>query len=49
MQTPASRTLAVRTSAVTYPGSIEYISAVRADLRPLLRDCSIADEVILCA
>ncbi len=49
MQTPAPRTLALRTSAVTYPGSIEHISAVRADLRPLLRDCPMADEVILCA
>jgi serine/threonine-protein kinase RsbW len=49
MQTPASRTLAPRTSAVTYPGSIEHISAVRADLRPLLRDCPMAEEMILCA
>jgi anti-sigma regulatory factor (Ser/Thr protein kinase) len=49
MQTPAPRTLAVRTSAVTYPGGIEHIRAVRADLRPLLRDCPMADEVILCA
>jgi serine/threonine-protein kinase RsbW len=49
MHTPAPRTLALRTSAVTYPGSTEHISAVRADLRPLLRDCPIADEVILCA
>jgi serine/threonine-protein kinase RsbW len=49
MQTPAPKALALRTSAITYPGSIERISAVRADLRPLLRDCPVADEVILCA
>jgi anti-sigma regulatory factor (Ser/Thr protein kinase) len=48
MHTPAPRTLALRISTVTYPGSTENISAVRADLRPLLRDCTIADEVILC-
>ena len=48
MHTPAPRTLALRTSTVTYPGRIEHISVVRADLRPLLRDCPIADEVILC-
>jgi len=49
MHTPAPRTLALRASAVTYPGSTEHISAVRADLRPLLRHCPMADEVILCA
>jgi serine/threonine-protein kinase RsbW len=49
MRTPAARTLALRTSTVTYPGSTEYIRGVRADLRPLLRDCPMADEVILCA
>jgi hypothetical protein len=48
MQTPAPR-LALRTTGVTYPGSAEHISAVRADLRPLLRDCPMADDVILCA
>jgi len=48
MQTPAARTLALRTNTVTYPGSTEHISSVRADLRPLLRDCPMADEVILC-
>jgi len=37
MHTPASRTLAMRTSTVTYPGGIEHVRAVRADLRPLLR------------
>lgn len=49
MQTPAPRTLALRTTSVTYPGSAEHISAVRADLRPLLRDCPMADDVVLCA
>jgi hypothetical protein len=49
MHPPASRTLALRTSTVTYPGSTEHVAAVRADLRPLLRDCPVADEVILCA
>ncbi len=49
MHTPASRTLALRTSTVTYRGNTEHVSAVRSDLRPLLRDCPIADEVILCA
>ena len=49
MQTPAARTLALRTNTALYPGSAEHISAVRADLRPLLRDYPMADEVILCA
>ena len=49
MQTPAARALALRTNTLTYPGSAEHVSAVRADLRPLLRDCPMADEVILCA
>lgn len=49
MQTPAPRALALRTTGVTYPGSAERVRAVRADLRPLLRDCPMADDVILCA
>ena len=49
MHSPASRTLALRTTGVAYPGSAEYISAVRADLRRVLRDCPMADDVILCA
>jgi serine/threonine-protein kinase RsbW len=49
MQTPAPRALALRTSGFTYPGSAEHIRAVRADLRPILRDCPMADDVILCA
>jgi serine/threonine-protein kinase RsbW len=49
MQPTASEALALRTSEVTYPGAAEHIRAVRADLRPLLRDFPMADEVILCA
>ena len=49
MHTPASRTLAPRTSTVTYPGGIQHVQAVRADLRPLLRGCPMADDVVLCA
>ncbi len=49
MHTAAPGTLALRASAVTYPGSTEHIRTVRDDLRRLLRDCPIADEVILCA
>ncbi len=49
MHTPAARALALRTSGVTYPGSIEHVSAVPADLRALLHDCPAADDVILCA
>jgi hypothetical protein len=49
MHPPAPGALALRTITVTYPGSIERIRAVRADLLPLLDGCPIADEVILCA
>ncbi|MGO9783092.1 MAG: ATP-binding protein [Streptosporangiaceae bacterium] len=49
MHTSAARALALRTSGVTYPGSIEHVSAVRADLRALLHDCPRTDDVILCA
>ena len=49
MHTSAARAHALRTSGVTYLGSIEHVSAVRADLRALLRDCPRADDVILCA
>lgn len=49
MQIPTARTLALRTNTVTYPGSAEHVSGVRTDLRPLLRDCPMANEVILCA
>ena len=49
MHTSAARALALRTSGVTYPGSIEHVGTVRADLRALLHDCPAADDVILCA
>jgi anti-sigma regulatory factor (Ser/Thr protein kinase) len=49
MNSPAPRALALRTTGVTYPGSPEQISAVRADMRSLLRGCPMADDVILCA
>jgi hypothetical protein len=41
--------LAWGTTSSTYPGSTEHISAVRASLRPVVRGCPIADDVILCA
>ena len=46
---PPAQALAERTSEITYPGAAEHIRAVRADLRPLLTDCPMADDVILCA
>ena len=46
---PPAQALAERTSEITYPGAAEHIRAVRADLRPLLADCPMADDVILCA
>jgi serine/threonine-protein kinase RsbW len=46
---PAAQALAMRTACATYPGAIERIRAVRADLRALLGDCPMADDVILCA
>jgi len=49
MNSPAPRALALRTTGVTYPGTPQQISAVRADLRSLLRGCPMADDVILCA
>jgi anti-sigma regulatory factor (Ser/Thr protein kinase) len=49
MQAPAPRTLVLRTTGVTYPGSTEHVRSVRADLRALLRDCPMAEDVILCA
>ena len=49
MPSPAPRALASRTTSATYPGSAEQISTVRADLRALLHDCPMADDVILCA
>ena len=45
---PAPRALALVTS-VTYPGTAEHIRIVRADLRAVLHECPMADDVILCA
>jgi serine/threonine-protein kinase RsbW len=45
---PAPRALALATS-VTYPGTTEHIRIVRADLRAVLHQCPMADDVILCA
>ena len=45
---PAPRALALATS-VTYPGTTEHIRIVRADLRAVLHECPMADDVILCA
>lgn len=49
MHTSAARALALRADGITYAGSVEHVSMVRADLRALLHDCPVADEVILCA
>src|SRR5215471_16697857 len=49
MHPTASEALALRISEVTYSGAAGHIRAVRADLRPLLTDCPMADEIILCA
>ena len=46
---PPAQALAGRTSGITYPGAAEHVRAVRADLRPLLAGCPMADDVILCA
>jgi anti-sigma regulatory factor (Ser/Thr protein kinase) len=37
-----------RTHTRTYPGTADQASAVRADLRALLRDCPRADDALLC-
>jgi len=44
----APRALALA-SSVTYPGTIEHIRVVRADLRAALHECPMAEDVILCA
>ena len=46
---PPAQALAGRTSEITYPGAADHIRTVRADIRPLLTDCPMADDVILCA
>jgi serine/threonine-protein kinase RsbW len=48
MHMPAPRALALA-SSVTYPGTTEQIRIVRADLRAVLNECPMADDVILCA
>lgn len=49
MHPSAPRALASCTASITYPGTPEVVAAVRADLRAILRDCPMADDVILCA
>jgi serine/threonine-protein kinase RsbW len=49
MRPAAPQAIAQHTSDVTYLGTSEQVRAVRADLRPLLHDCPMADDVILCA
>jgi anti-sigma regulatory factor (Ser/Thr protein kinase) len=49
MRPPTPGALALRTSEVTYPGAAEYVRQVRQNLRPLLHDCPMADDIILCA
>lgn len=49
MRTPAHEAPAPTTLARGYPGSPDQVRAVRADLRPLLNGCPIADETILAA
>jgi serine/threonine-protein kinase RsbW len=49
MHPPAPRALASCTTSLTYPGTTDQARAVRADLRPVLRDCPMANDVILCA
>jgi serine/threonine-protein kinase RsbW len=49
MRPTASELLALRARETTYPGAAEHISTVREDLRPLLHDCPVADDVLLCA
>jgi hypothetical protein len=49
MHPPAPNALTVRIIAATYLGATDQMSAVRADLRELLGDCPLRDDVILCA
>ena len=48
MHDQASDLAPARTSSATYPGSVRHISAVRAQLRSLLRGYPDAEDVILC-
>lgn len=49
MRQTALELLALRARESTYPGTADQVGAVRAALRRLLRDCPVADDVILCA
>jgi serine/threonine-protein kinase RsbW len=49
MQTPAPEVIAPRSMSAIYPGNAEQARAVRADLRSLLGDHPLSDDVILCA
>jgi serine/threonine-protein kinase RsbW len=49
MRPIATEIHALRARETNYPGTAEHVSTVRADLRPLLRDCPVTDDVILCA
>ena len=49
MHTSAARTPAPHTAIKVYPGTTKEISAVRSDVRDLLVDCPVADDVIICA
>jgi serine/threonine-protein kinase RsbW len=49
MPMPATSTAAPRTSTRTYPGTADQARNVRADLRPLLVGCPVADDLLLCA
>lgn len=48
MHQPAPPSVQVTACARTYPGRPDQIQRVRAQLRELLADCTISDDVILC-
>jgi anti-sigma regulatory factor (Ser/Thr protein kinase) len=48
MHMSAPRALALA-SSLTYPGTAEHIRIVRTDLRAVLHECPMAEDVILCA
>lgn len=48
MNTPAPRTLALRATGITYPGTPEKVRTARADLRSLLVGCPMSDDVLVC-
>ena len=49
MAMPPPAPLALRTVAITYAAKTGHLRAIRAEVRGLLRDCPIAEDVILCA